>query len=54
MNMEAIREYLPRYFEAFGLTLKIGWLGILISLVIGVTAAFILYSVLRRVRKNEK
>lgn len=43
MNMEAIREYLPRYFEAFGLTLKIGWLGILISLVIGVTAAFILY-----------
>ncbi len=43
MNIDAIREYLPRYVQAFGLTLKIGWIGILISLILGVAAAFILY-----------
>ncbi len=43
MNIEVIREYLPRYLDAFVLTVRIGWTGILLSLVIGVIAAFILY-----------
>ena len=43
MNFEVIREYLPRYLDAFVLTVRIGWTGILLSLVIGVVAAFILY-----------
>jgi len=43
MNFEVINSYLPLYAEAFILTIKIGWIGILIALVIGVLGAFILH-----------
>lgn len=43
MNFEAIIEYLPLYREAFVLTVKIGWMGILLAFAIGIISAFILY-----------
>ena len=43
MNFEVIQSYIPLYVEAFFLTVKIGWIGIAISLVIGVAGAFALY-----------
>ncbi len=43
MNWDAIWEYLPRYAEAFLLTLKIGWTGIALALLIGVAGAFALH-----------
>lgn len=43
MELEAIYSYLPLYGEAFLLTVKIGWIGILLSLLIGVIASFVLY-----------
>ena len=41
MDLSVMAEYLPRYGEAFLLTLKIGWTGIALSLLIGLGAAFI-------------
>lgn len=43
MDINVLLEYLPLYGEAFLLTLRIGWLGILASFVIGVACAFLLY-----------
>jgi len=43
MEFDAIISYLPLFTEAFGLTIKIGWIGILLSLAIGIIASFILY-----------
>ena len=43
MNQEVINSYIPLYIEAFFLTIKIGWLGIMLSLIIGVLAAFVIY-----------
>ena len=43
MNFEIISSYYPRYVEAFFLTIKIGWLGILLAFAIGIVAAFILH-----------
>lgn len=43
MSLETITEYLPLYQEALILTLKIGWLGIALSFLIGIVGAFILY-----------
>lgn len=43
MNFGVISEYMPLYIEAFILTIKIGWIGILLSLVIGIIGAFVLY-----------
>ena len=43
MDINVLLEYLPLYGEAFLLTLRIGWLGILLSFVIGVACAFVLY-----------
>ena len=43
MDINVLLEYLPLYGEAFLLTLRIGWLGILLSFFIGVACAFILY-----------
>ena len=43
MNLEVMSSYLPRYMEAFILTLKIGWLGIGLALVLGIVTAFIMY-----------
>ncbi len=43
MEWEAIREYLPLYMEAFRLTIRIGWIGILLSAAIGILGSFVLY-----------
>lgn len=43
MNVEVIYEYMPLYVKAFLLTIKIGWIGIALSLAIGVIVAFVLH-----------
>ena len=43
MDFNAIKDYLPLYIKAFMLTIKIGWIGIALSLGIGVISAFILH-----------
>lgn len=43
MDFEAITAYFPLYAEAFLLTIKIGWLGILLAFVLGILASFVLY-----------
>ena len=43
MNMEVIASYLPRYTEAFGLTVRTGVTGILIATVLGVICAFVMH-----------
>ena len=39
MDYEIIREYLPLYKDALFLTLRIGWQGILLSLILGIVGA---------------
>ena len=41
MEWDVIQEYLPLYKEAMLLTLKIGWIGIVFAIVIGVVCALI-------------
>ena len=43
MNLEVIFSYIPLYVEAFFLTVKIGWIGIFLALVIGVFVAFVIH-----------
>ncbi len=43
MDLEILKSYLPLYNEALGLTLQIGWLGILVAFVIGLPGSMILY-----------
>ena len=43
MNFEIIVSYLPLYFKAFMLTIKIGWIGIALAIAIGVVCAFVLH-----------
>ncbi|MCR4648949.1 MAG: amino acid ABC transporter permease [Lachnospiraceae bacterium] len=43
MNFEIIKEYMPLYIKAFMLTIRIGWMGIALSFVIGVISAFIMH-----------
>ncbi|MCQ2543578.1 MAG: amino acid ABC transporter permease [Lachnospiraceae bacterium] len=43
MDIKVLIDYLPLYKEALLLTLKIGWLGILAALVIGIAGAAILH-----------
>ena len=43
MDLEIIKSYIPLFSEAFLLTIRIGWMGIALSLIIGVVCAFILY-----------
>lgn len=43
MEIEAISSYVPLYVDAFILTIKIGWLGIILAFVIGIVSAFIMY-----------
>ena len=43
MDLEVLREYLPLYTEAFLLTIRIGWSGILLSFGIGIVTAFVSY-----------
>ena len=41
MDFEVITSYLPRYEQAFFLTIRIGWFGILLSFAIGILSAFL-------------
>ncbi|MBE5859611.1 MAG: amino acid ABC transporter permease [Butyrivibrio sp.] len=41
MNVDVLYSYFPKYAEAFILTVKIGWLGIVLALVIGIFSAFV-------------
>ena len=43
MDLEAMREYLPLFWDALGLTLRIGWQGVLLALAIGVLCALALH-----------
>ncbi len=43
MDFEVISAYLPRYAEAFLLTVRIGLLGIGLSFLLGIISAFLLY-----------
>ncbi len=43
MDTSIFSSYLPLFAEAFILTVKIGWIGIGLSLLLGITDAFILY-----------
>ena len=43
MNFDVIFDYMPMYTKAFLLTIKIGWIGIALSVGIGIVAAFILH-----------
>ena len=41
MDLLAMQEYLPLFTKAMWLTLRIGWMGILLSIVIGLVTALI-------------
>ena len=43
MDISILREYIPLYKEALLLTMKIGWQGILMSLIIGLVGSAILH-----------
>lgn len=43
MSLEVIKNYLPVFGEAFLLTVKIGWIGIVLAFVLGIGCAFALY-----------
>lgn len=43
MDFDVLISYFPKYAEAFLLTVRIGWLGILLSVVIGIVSAFTIY-----------
>ena len=40
MNWEVIHSYLPRYIDAFRLTVRTGLIGIGIALILGIVCAF--------------
>ena len=43
MNWNVIQEYIPRYQQAFVLTVKIGCAGILVALILGLLCAIVLH-----------
>ncbi|MBP5332425.1 MAG: amino acid ABC transporter permease [Lachnospiraceae bacterium] len=43
MSLEVINNYLPLFGKAFLLTVKIGWMGILLAFILGIGCAFALY-----------
>ncbi len=43
MDLEVLSSYLPRYIEAFFLTVRIGLIGITLALFLGLTSAFFIY-----------
>ena len=43
MDFEVISSYIPKYIEAFWLTIRIGWIGIVLSIAIGIFTAFVLH-----------
>ncbi|MDO4169053.1 MAG: amino acid ABC transporter permease [Lachnospiraceae bacterium] len=54
MNFDVMREYFPLYKEAMFLTLRIGWIGILCSIVLGLIVSMIVHykvPVLRQIAK---
>lgn len=54
MNWEVIQEYLPLYQKAMWLTLRIGWLGIILSVLLGLVCALVIHykiPVLRQIVK---
>lgn len=54
MNWEVIQEYLPLYQKAMWLTLRIGWLGIFLSVLLGLACALVIHykvPVLRQIVK---
>lgn len=54
MNWEVIQEYLPLYRKAMWLTLRIGWMGILFAVVLGLVCALVVHyriPVLRQIVK---
>ncbi|MBQ0000613.1 MAG: amino acid ABC transporter permease [Clostridiales bacterium] len=54
MNVEVMREYLPLYWRALLLTLKVGWIGVLLAFLFGLICAVTIHlgiPVLRRLFK---
>ena len=52
MDFAVMKDYLPRFWDALLLTLKIGWQGVLLALVLGVACAVVVHlkiPVLRRI-----
>ncbi len=43
MNPDVLSSYLPRYIDAFFLTIKIGLIGIVLSFILGIISAFFIY-----------
>ena len=43
MDFEVIGSYLPLFYRAFLLTVRIGWLGIALAFILGIGCAFALY-----------
>ena len=43
MDFEAMREYLPLFWDALGLTVRIGWQGVLFAFLLGALGAVILH-----------
>lgn len=43
MDPQVIQSYIPLFTQAFILTVKIGWIGIALSFIIGILCAFILF-----------
>ena len=43
MNWEVIHSYLPRYIDAFRLTVRTGLIGIGIALILGIVCAFFMH-----------
>ena len=43
MDFEAMREYLPLFWDALGLTVRIGWQGVLLAFLLGALGAVILH-----------
>ena len=43
MSIEIIMSYMPLYFKAFLLTIKIGWIGIALSFILGIIVAFLIH-----------
>jgi len=40
MSIEVMKSYFPRFTEAFFLTIRIGWMGVILAFVIGLITAF--------------
>lgn len=54
MNWDVIQQYLPLYEKAMVLTLNIGWIGVLLSIVLGLISALVIHykiPVLRQIIK---